>query len=113
MTYTTYKDPNGYLYRAWTNEEGCFHRDDGPAKICYYPDESVKYEIFLLNNRVHRIDGPAWISYSKSGLINSELYYINGAYLGKDNVGFWALWDRLTKDERHNQLILKSLMRYS
>jgi hypothetical protein len=85
MSYKEFKHSNGSFRREWRNISYQCHREDGPAIIRYHPD----------------------------GSINEELFYLNEKYLGKDEKGFWALWDNLTDDKRQNQEILKCLIRFS
>lgn len=47
------------------------------------------------DGRLHRIDGPAieWTDGHKS-------WWMNGIHIGHNDDGFWALWDRLTDEQR-------------
>ena len=85
MIYRERRDYNGYFCKEWRNELCQFHREDGPAKICYYTDGSIYYEEF----------------------------YIAGKFLGCDKYGFWALWERLDEEGRKDIEILKYLARFS
>lgn len=85
MSYKEWKDGGGFLYKEWGNESYRFHRDSGPAYICYYPDGSIHWEAF----------------------------YVAGKFLGREKEGFWALWEILTEVERQAPSILKYLARYS
>lgn len=83
--YVERKDSFGGLYKEWKNEKGNYNREDGPAKIRYYPD----------------------------GSINWEAFYLDGNYLGSNKKGFWRLWDRLDEERRQAPSLLKYLARYS
>ena len=48
--------PDGTLDKIWRNEEGQYHREDGPA---YEYADGVKF--WFKNGRLHREDGPALV----------------------------------------------------
>jgi hypothetical protein len=52
--------------------------------------------------------GPAYIGYRLDGSIECE-WYLKGQCLGRDEKGFWALWDSLTDDQRQKPELLKYL----
>jgi hypothetical protein len=141
MSYKEYKDVDGYLHKQWRNKLGEHHREDGPAHICYNPNGSINSQSFYINGHFHREDGPAnilydsygnicyegffrygrhhsemgaaQIWYNRDGSINEEFFCFKGEHLGKDNVGFWRLWEILNEVERQAPAILKFLARYS
>ena len=85
--------------KCWKNSKGQFHRTDGPARE--YSDGSKEWYI---NGRLHRIDGPAiMIPEDDKG------WYINGKWLGINDKGFWALWDRLTLEQKQDSTLLSYL----
>ena len=104
---------NGFPRKEWRNNAGEFHRDSGPAYICYYLNGTIMFELFYVSGVLHREDGPAQISYYPDCSIEWENFNINGKSLGYNEKGFWALWERLTKVERQAPDILKCLARYS
>jgi hypothetical protein len=62
-----------------------YHREDGPAKIHYFPEsEIIESHIYCINGYIHRTDGPAFIRYNKDGTIHSEKYYILGLLFTKE-----------------------------
>jgi hypothetical protein len=99
--------------REWRDEKGEYHREDGPASICYRSDGSISSERFFLNGFLHSELGPADIRYRADGSIIWEEFYLNGEFLGRDKKGFWALWDNLTEEQRKNPELLKYLVRFS
>jgi hypothetical protein len=113
MSYEVLKFPDGSYRRVWRNASCDYHREDGPALICYYPDGSIKVEFFYINGKSHRELGPADIYYDPDESISLEEFYLNGEFIGRDKKGFWALWDRLTEDKRKNPELLKYLVRFS
>jgi antitoxin component YwqK of YwqJK toxin-antitoxin module len=60
------------------------HREDGPARIYYYPNGSIKHEFYYKNDKKHRDDGPAIIVYNINGNITSKQYYLNGKKVTDD-----------------------------
>jgi hypothetical protein len=54
------------------------------------------------NGLQHRIDGPAveWNNGAKE-------WWFNGKYLGPNAFGFWALWERLTDEQRSDWKLLQ------
>jgi antitoxin component YwqK of YwqJK toxin-antitoxin module len=61
---------------------GNFHRADGPAIICYYPNGNIRSEHYYVNGNRHRIYGPAVIYYHKNGNIKLKFNYIDGKKIG-------------------------------
>lgn len=100
---------NGYLHKIWTNNNGDYHRVDGPAYIVYHENGGLASEEYFINGNIHRKDGPAFISYREDGKVANYIYYIGGNYLGHNTDGFWELWEHLSEDERNNSNILKIL----
>lgn len=56
--------------------DGTLHRLDGPAKISYLRDGSIEWEEWWLNGQLHREDGPAWIWYHPDGSIDEEQWWL-------------------------------------
>jgi len=112
MSYKEIKHSDGSFQRLWRDENGQFHREDGPAIIWYNSDGSIKAEYFYINGKSHRELGPADIYYLPDESIAWENFYLDGQCLGRDKKGFWALWDRLTDDKRKNTELLKYLVRF-
>ena len=111
-TYREWTGVDGFLNKTW-EKAGFFHREVGPAIICYYPDGSIKHEAFWIYGNPHRNSGPAKIWYNPDGSIELESFWISGNLIGKGKEGFWKLWERLNKMERQAPDILKCLARYS
>jgi hypothetical protein len=84
MSYEEIKHSDGSFRRQWWTEGGKPHREDGPAIIWYHSDGSILEEDF----------------------------YFHG-YLGINDKGFWALWGRLTDEQRQKPELLKYLVRFS
>jgi antitoxin component YwqK of YwqJK toxin-antitoxin module len=113
MSYREYKNFNGSFYGEWRSKSGELHREGAPAKINYYSNGSVEWEIFFFNGKRHREDGPSEIAYYTNGTITFESFYFNGVHLGENKYGFWTLWDRLTEEGRQAHSLLKYLAKYS
>jgi antitoxin component YwqK of YwqJK toxin-antitoxin module len=112
MSYEEFKYSDGSFKREWKDEYGLFHREDGPAIICYYPGGSISSESFYFEGRPHRELGPAQIWYNENGSIEFERFYVNRIYLGDEKEGFWNLWRILSDEKRQSPEILKCLTRY-
>jgi len=112
MSYKEYIDSNGDLNKEWRDERGYLHREDGPAAILVCNDGS-RYEEFWYRGVCKSKIGPAVIEYDSDGSILGEEYNDGEFYLGRDEDGFWALWDISDEEERKHASILKLLARYS
>ena len=68
--------------KRWVNEEGQFHRDDGPAVI--WPDGT---KIWFQNDKKHRDNGPAviWADGTEEWFLNGQLHRENGPALMWEN----------------------------
>lgn len=62
------------------NDEGCLHREDGPALIDMYPNGNIKEEIYYKNNLMHNENGPSLKRYTSDGKPSVIEYRINGKY---------------------------------
>lgn len=56
------------------------------------------------NGKYHRLDGPA-IELT----CGTKEWYINGEFIGRNDKGFWDLWDRLIPEQRQNSNLLEYL----
>jgi hypothetical protein len=54
--------------------------------------------------KFHRIDGPA-----VEMLNGNKEWWVGGRCLGLNDKGFWALWDRLSDEDRANPTLLSYL----
>jgi hypothetical protein len=103
-----YDDNGDISAEQWMNEDGVFHREDGPAVVWYYYNGQIERERWLINGETHRIDGPAFINYSIKGTIISEQYSIMSElnWLSKEE------WEQLPEviEYKLNQLINKELL---
>ena len=113
MIYKERIDSDCCLYKEWRNENRLLHREVGPAKITYYRDGPIEYEEFCIDGEYHRESGPAYIHYNYDGSVDHEAFYVSGNFLGNNEKGFWALWERLTEEGHQAPDILKCLARYS
>jgi hypothetical protein len=141
MSYREYKDFSDYFHKEWRDDKWDLHREDGPAKISFYPDGSLNAEHYSIKGKMHRngapaqifynrngsaavcsfwnydkrhrIDGPAYFAYDSCGSIGGEEFWINNKLLGHKEEGFWKLWERLTEVERQATALLKYLAIYS
>ena len=64
----------GETMEIFTNKNGEYHREDGPARIVYYKGGQIKEEAYFLNGEYHRIGAPAIIKYRKDGSICEQSY---------------------------------------
>jgi hypothetical protein len=85
--------------KLWKNSTGQLHRTDGPAVEWWDGDED-----WYINGKKHRINGPAIARAS-----GENWWYENGRYLGFSDEGFWALWDRLTPEQKQDPVLLSHL----
>lgn len=71
--------PSGkVMHKIWYNM-GKPHRKNGPAVIAYYENESIKYKKWVHNDQYYRDgDRPAYISYHKNGRINQLKWFHGG-----------------------------------
>jgi hypothetical protein len=86
-------------HKTWRNSRGEIHRTGGPAV-----EQAGGYKQWYEDGKLHRTDGPAveWSDGFKE-------WYINGEYLGHNEEGFWALWERLSNEDRANITLLTYL----
>lgn len=76
-TQTYGMDGNLFEERYRIPPKFCFHREDGPAFISYYPGNILNDALYYNNGKRHRIDGPACTKYFMSGNIIEEQYWVN------------------------------------
>jgi hypothetical protein len=111
-----------YGNKTWRNSDRKLHRTDGPAvewlngdKVwciegelhrigCPAIERSNGDKEWYINGKFHRTDGPA-IEYSNG----FKVWYVNGKFLGKNDKGFWALWELLSDKDRANPSLLTYL----
>jgi hypothetical protein len=113
VSYKEWRDTDGYSTKEWRNEAYELHREDGPAYIKFYPNGARYFEVFFFNGKRHRDSGPAHIRYNSDESISWESFHFYAENLGFDEEGFWALWDKLTEDQRKAPAILACLTRFS
>ena len=65
-----------------------------------FPDGTKEW--YNINRKFHRIEGPAveWSNGTKE-------WWVNGKFLGNNDEGFWALWEKLTHEQRSNWKLLQ------
>ena len=87
----------------WPNGNKCledwfynhnYHREDGPALICYNTTGELEEEYWFNTGFSHRIDGPAYTLYNESGEIQAEHWYLYGK---KTNHKEWLIDNNLYK----------------
>jgi hypothetical protein len=86
--------------KHWRNSKGDLHRIGGPA-VEWRDGDKDWYQ----NGQYHRTDGPA-IEYQNGDITT---WFVNGKFLGFDDKGFWALWDRLTLEQKKDPVLLSYL----
>jgi hypothetical protein len=85
-----YNDGITLKCKCWTDENGDFHRSDGPAFIQYSNGGLVDFEYWFIHGYSHREDGPADIE-----------YYMSDRSVNKR----WFLWGRLYYEIEHGDLV--------
>jgi hypothetical protein len=75
-----------YTAKEWRNEQGKYHREDGPA--VEYTDGT---KMWYLNGKPHRLDGPAYetVSGDKVWYADGKLHRLDGpavVYSDSDNL---------------------------
>lgn len=55
-----YYDDGVIRKEEWRNEKNCYHRENGPAVICYNEDGSITAKVYYYDGRIHRVDGEAF-----------------------------------------------------
>lgn len=56
------------------------------------------------DDELHRTDGPA-----VERADGSKVWFLYDQFLGVDDTGFWALWNRLSDEQRNNLNLLMHL----
>jgi hypothetical protein len=72
---TEYDD--GRADEIWTDLWGNLDREDGPARIEYFPNGIVAEEKYMRRGNTHREDGAAIFIYRESGKLKTSKYYRN------------------------------------
>lgn len=88
--------------KSWYHNDK-LHREDGPAVIL--TNGSM---FWCIDGNLHREDGPA-IEHP-DGIAE---WYLNGAYLGSNAGGFWALWEKLTPEKQNNLNLHRWMVKFS
>jgi hypothetical protein len=85
--------------KFWKNSEGQIHRTDGPAV-----EFKNGHTEWYVNGERHRLNGPAivWPDGDTS-------WYVNGECLGRNDKGFWNLWDTLAPEQKQDPTLLSYL----
>jgi hypothetical protein len=107
----SWRNSRGKLHRTdgpaveWLNGdkewwvEGKRHRADGPAVECL-----DGYKAWWVRGKRHRTDGPA-----VEQVDGHKEWWVEGKCLGDDDEGFWALWERLSDEDRASPTLLSYL----
>jgi hypothetical protein len=77
--------------------DGVLHRLDGPARIWL-----AGHKEWWVNGKFHRENGPA-IEWNNG----ANEWWFNGKCLGKNEEGFWALWEFLNDEQRSHWELLQ------
>ena len=77
--------------------KGKLHRTDGPAV-----EAANGTKEWYFNGNLHRSDGPALEEAD-----GTKEWCFNDEWLGYGDEGFWALWEKLTEEERSNWKLLQ------
>lgn len=54
---------------------GELHRENGPARVYYFWDESERFEEYFKHGKLHRDGGPAIVNFNSEGIVTKEEYY--------------------------------------
>jgi len=87
--------PNGN--KVWLLN-GELHRTDGPAI-----EQADGLKEWYFNGKKHRVDGPASEWPDDLG----DAWWFNDEFLGDGDEGFWALWEKLTPEQRSDWKLLQ------
>ena len=96
--------PDGKPERETYYWNGILHRIGGPCNVRYYPSGQKKYEAYLVKGKNHRNDGPSHISYTKSGTILMVEYWVDGLIMNPNNHIY-----RLEQATNKNEALIKIL----
>lgn len=78
---TAYYYPTGTLKRCtWKNQDWDFHRDVGPALICYDEDNNILTEEWLQNDKISETHQPARVAYYSDGHKKYAYYSNDGTH---------------------------------
>jgi hypothetical protein len=86
--------------KIWRNSKGEHHRTDGPAIEWTNGDKA-----WCVGGKYHRTNGPA-VEWSNG----DKAWWVNDKYLGYNDIGFWALWEQLSDEDRANPTLLSHLL---
>lgn len=73
--FVEYQERTGKISRV---EYRLLHRDNGPAKLGYFPDGKLQFEAYYLEGVRCRRDGPAATGYFNTGEIHYVEYWLEG-----------------------------------
>lgn len=105
-------------------QDGCIHRDDGPAQITEnkYFNSTEKILLYMKNNLIHRDDGPAYIRMINSKVVEQIWYQhnykhreMNPAYISKYVSRYYIYGKQVCKTDMINQYnnIINNIFRKS
>lgn len=103
-------DVMGGVVETYTNQNGEYHREDGPARIVYYKGGQIKEEAYFLNGEYHRIGAPAMIKYRKDGTICEQSYEQHNMLHREDGPAYQTFF---ADGQLYNQVYYLNNIRYS
>jgi len=69
---------SGELWQEGWYLNGKLHNEEGPARIYYRRDGSVRWKEWFLDGKRHNEEGPAFIGYREDGSVIGEGWYLDG-----------------------------------
>ena len=87
-----------FLSKVEYHYSDLLHNENGPARVYYNPDGSIRKQIWFMYGYKHRLDGPAWVERNTDGRIILKKYFImnkfhrlNGPAIIEDS-GYYQMW---------------------
>ena len=100
----------GETMEIYTNQNGEYHRENGPARIVYYKGGKIKEESYFLNGEYHRIGAPAIIKYRQDGTICEQSYEQHNMLHREDGPAYQTFF---ADGQLYNQVYYLNNIRYS
>jgi antitoxin component YwqK of YwqJK toxin-antitoxin module len=72
---------NGNIRKEeFRNQNGNWHKEDGPACRRWYENGQLEFEEYRWNGKLHNESGPAFRQWRENGKLDIEYYYQNGKW---------------------------------
>lgn len=76
----------GIIFISWEDEDGRFHRLNGPAVIMATESGVILSQEWFRRDELHRVDGPARVYTDELGRLQREEWFLNGIRGRKHNM---------------------------